>query len=672
MHGVVALKMVELSDSNVTRVDIYNLTNTADKQIWTCGRDQPWQMQPSGEDIQAKTPVTALKSQQAAMVRGVELVRCNSIDFTDMSVKNLTSHEGASIGVEVIGDSNDRSDHNDDDGITYNGVNIQHLSGPGPNVGFKNVATPIQAPSGITVGPLEEIDASLGTPRMIMNYQMTNARTPRSAGEEIPSLTFTNDQVLVDLKRTTTFNTNEKIRIHRKRVLSFYREHYGMVFADDVDETPLLDPITVYARDGTPTDSVVQLGQLSHDTKYHATEMCISDGDSNNGHCNGGFIGLVHDFAFNFLPGESGYTFHGAFGGDAGKFCPQNNIIWVGVYSFENVNFQDVNEDANLQVEYYGECPTPVVKFHGDMVGFYINCPVESDIFGKGMATGGYIFHPSADGTEWILNGYPSMIFDDVVTAPETSPVYTRLFDEDWPQIENNDWRFSFIADGTFDTRMGGTEAVVYGHMHHFTHEAGLYFLKLRTSYNTDERIFNLRKKFLTRLRDKFGIPLNPDGFDDVPLDGVIDLGGTNHIMAYVVNEQANQRVLTKRNTEEAIIMPNGSRLHEGGFRFVVGRAGIMTEKGRIPFGSIFQEGVYYLEDSTVPEKGWEINFHSEGPAILNGWASAVVYHALSHPVLGDGRMYAFFPFPFSKENGITLSGRGVMVFGNIDVDGHP
>ena len=119
MHGVVALKMVELSDSNVTRVDIYNLTNTADKQIWTCGRDQPWQMQPSGEDIQAKTPVTALKSQQAAMVRGVELVRCNSIDFTDMSVKNLTSHEGASIGVEVIADSNDRSDHNDDDGITY-------------------------------------------------------------------------------------------------------------------------------------------------------------------------------------------------------------------------------------------------------------------------------------------------------------------------------------------------------------------------------------------------------------------------------------------------------------------------------------------------------------------------------------------------------------------------
>ena len=55
--------------------------------------------------------------------------------------------------------------------------------------------------------------------------------------------------------------------------------------------------------------------------------------------------------AFNFFPGESGYTFYGAFGGDHGKFCPKDNIIWVGLYSFENVDFPGVNEDANLQVE---------------------------------------------------------------------------------------------------------------------------------------------------------------------------------------------------------------------------------------------------------------------------------------------------------------------------------
>lgn len=148
------------------------------------------------------------------------------------------------------------------------------------------------------------------------------------------------------------------------------------------------------------------------------------------------------------------------------------------------------------------------------------------------MTSGDFIFHPSEDGTEWVLNGYPTMIFDGQVLAPVPSTKYTRLFDDDWPNIQNNDWRFSFIADGTFNTHLGGVEAVVYGHMHHYTHEAGIDYLKLRTSYYTDENIFKLRHQFLERLRDDFGISLNPSEFDDVPLDGVVDLGGGNHIMA--------------------------------------------------------------------------------------------------------------------------------------------
>jgi hypothetical protein len=106
--------------------------------------------------------------------------------------------------------------------------------------------------------------------------------------------------------------------------------------------------------------------------------------------------------------------------------------------------------------------------------------------------------------------------------------------------------------------------------------------------------------------------------------------------------------------------------IHEGGFRFVVGRAGIMTER---PY-SIW---IYLSGRSILPwrlDSPWK-RLRNKYPQ-RRTWTSAVVYHAFSHPVLGDGRMYAFFPFPFSIEDGITLSGRGVMVFGNIDVDGHP
>lgn len=228
----------------------------------------------------------------------------------------------------------------------------------------KSTATTL-AMGGITAGKPEETDTSLNNPRMILNYQMTNARSPRSAEAgslELPVLTFTNEQVLIDMKRTTTLDTDAKIMTFRRRVLSFYKEHYGMKFDEDyVYGQPLLDPITVLDNEGNPTDSIIQLGQLSHDTEYHATEMCISDG-AGNGSCSDAAVSIVHDFAFNFFPGKDGYTFYGAFGGDHGKYCPANNIIWVGLYSFERVEFEGVNEKANLQVEYYGECPTPVGK----------------------------------------------------------------------------------------------------------------------------------------------------------------------------------------------------------------------------------------------------------------------------------------------------------------------
>ncbi|KAL3916668.1 MAG: hypothetical protein SGILL_005072 [Bacillariaceae sp.] len=673
MHGVVALKIVEAKDVLVKNVEIYDLKNSADVQIWTCGYLHPWQLS-SGEDVRAATAAT--DSRQSAMIRGIEVIRSDIVEINSVNIDDLASDEGQSIAIDVIGDGNDRSDHDDDTGISFKSVTVNNLSGPGGGVGLKGSGTPVTTPNGLTIGKPEEIHNGLGNPRMIMNYQITNARSPRQSNEKIPSLTFTSEDVLIAMMRTTTLDTLEKIRVYRMRVLDFYREHYGMRFPDDVDDIPLLDEIPVLTIDGQPTDSKVQLGQLSLDTEYHTTEICISNGDNSVEECSDTFVGLVHDFAFNFFPGESGYTFYGAFGGDAGKFCPANNIIWVGIYAFERIRIDGVEllEDANLQVEYYGECPTPVIKFYNEIVGFYINCAVESDIFGKGMASGAYFFHPSEDGTEWILNGYPSMIFDDQVNFPVKSTVETFIFDPEIKNIETNDWRFSFIADGMLPTLQSGVEAVAFGHGHHFTHEAGIEYLMKRTSYNTDDKIHALRKKFLSRLKNDFQINLEPDDYDDIPLDGVIDLGGGNKIMAYVVNEVVNQRIMTKRGplgVQEPALMPSGSRLHEGGFRFVVGRAGIQTEFDRIPFGSVWTEGVYLLEDSL--DEDLEIDFYSNGPAILNGWATTIVWQNLYNEKLGDGKLYGIFPLPETREGGLLLLVRGVLVFGNLESpDGLP
>lgn len=213
MHGVVALKMVEVSDAIVQQLEVYDLKNTADNQIWTCGYQYPWQMA-NREDIRALS--NDIDGSQAAMIRGIEILRSDQVTIRTVSISGLASTEGKTFGIEVIGDGNDRSDHNDDTGITFRNVNIHDLSGPMGTIGFQGAATPVTTPTGITIGTPEEIHHGLGAPRMIMNYQMTNARSPRSVGQKLPSLTFTNEQVLIDLKNTTTLDTDEKIFAYRE------------------------------------------------------------------------------------------------------------------------------------------------------------------------------------------------------------------------------------------------------------------------------------------------------------------------------------------------------------------------------------------------------------------------------------------------------------------------
>ena len=109
-HGVVGMKIVEAKDVTVQNVDISDLVNTADEQLWVC--KNPWQLQPSGEDIRAVT--AAIDSTAGAMIRGVEIVRSEDMSFDKVSIAGLRSEEGPVVGIDIIGDGNDRTDHEDD------------------------------------------------------------------------------------------------------------------------------------------------------------------------------------------------------------------------------------------------------------------------------------------------------------------------------------------------------------------------------------------------------------------------------------------------------------------------------------------------------------------------------------------------------------------------------
>ena len=89
------------------------------------------------------------------------------------------------------------------------------------------------------------------------------------------------------------------------------------------------------------------------------------------------------DFAFILFAGASGYTFHGVFGGDSGKFAPVDNYAQAGIYSFEGITLEEIIDGENLEIEYFGEC-TIFNSPSSQGPATYINCAVESKIFGKG------------------------------------------------------------------------------------------------------------------------------------------------------------------------------------------------------------------------------------------------------------------------------------------------
>lgn len=101
---------MEAKNVDIENVTISDILNTADEQIWVCGAN--WQLQPSEENIQSYS--SAPDSSGAARVSGVEIVRSEAIVLDLVTIESLKSEEGGVVGIDISGDANDRTDHDDD------------------------------------------------------------------------------------------------------------------------------------------------------------------------------------------------------------------------------------------------------------------------------------------------------------------------------------------------------------------------------------------------------------------------------------------------------------------------------------------------------------------------------------------------------------------------------
>ena len=103
---------------------------------------------------------------QSAMVRGVEVVRGDLLQFNSVHLTNISSAEGVSVGFDIITDENDRTNHEDDIGIRFKNTSIDELSGHRGTNPF-DISGPIftNKMKGISIGKPEELDSSLRNPR---------------------------------------------------------------------------------------------------------------------------------------------------------------------------------------------------------------------------------------------------------------------------------------------------------------------------------------------------------------------------------------------------------------------------------------------------------------------------------------------------------------------------
>lgn len=654
MQGMIGLKILETNRVVLKNMKIHNIVNKADAKHWVC--EQKWKLPSTGETIKANHHGGA--EMQGPDIKGVQILFSDKIKFSQVDISNLKSEEGNVFGIQVMDDTNDRTDYENGPGLTFEYSTISKLTSGGKSKAFDLSGAMLSPSSGLTIGPHEELHNGFLNPKTSITYGFSGSIIP-DAFDAPGSYPVENIHELVN--EVSTFSTPEELAAFRNKGIKYFETYYGLKFSD-FEATGLAEPITVYHQDGSVSDSSISWFAYDNQMKYHGLSFCSEDSCSDvlkNS--------LLIDIGFLIFVGGEGLELHGTFGGDEGQFAPLGTFIFSGFYAFENV---EVNGKVhnNVEIEYYPVCPITATRFESPgqtLQSILINCELESSLFGKGLATGA-LNYVKINETNWEANGYSVMVFDDIVDFPIESGVSTHLGDNvfyDEPKA-----LFSVWADGNLGNNDMSFQLFPLVKNYHFTDESATRYFKEQTSYNSDEKIAVLRKRFLTRLRDDFGVTgINPDGFDDIPVDAKVDLGGGTSVQAYEVSDNANLRILSKIDSvaDTAETLPKGSRVREVGFRIVFGRAGRGTKYGHLPQGTMLSEGVYIMENTEFEGSRLEVSFFSNFPVVSDWWSSGVISNTVECPEYGTGAALLAVTAPMMSSAG----GKHVNIRGTIKFD---
>jgi len=196
------------------------------------------------------------------------------------------------------------------------------------------------------------------------------------------------------------------------------------------------------------------------------------------------------------------------------------------------------------------------------------------------------------------------MTFDDHTLTyfeddSDSAPTTTGQFAVIWESVE----------EGRIPISMGraGVDIHPMTNAYYQYNEAAIKYFKYWLDYS-DEQIAAFRREALEWFISYMHITdYNPDLFDNDPLDNTLDLPRGNKVFPFTTNEYAAHRLVGRKSSTGAVL--DNSRIHTVGFVLRVGRAGIRTFQGTIPYGSVIHYGMYIVEfeDSIVPIKFYDL-----------------------------------------------------------------
>ena len=454
MQGAIGLRLEEVREVRLERVEVTNLRNLGDRHGPPCMTS--FRLLANAEDVVPERSVA--EEGGGANARGLHLKISQDIRLKQVSVTDIDSDEGFAIGIDIAPDSNDRSDYGDLRAVKFDGVRVEGLR-----------------------AARKSMVARLGDDEFNMKDFKSGQPVDNGNWFRPPKLVIRQDinipgflpvlgpaDALSQFKSQTSYNTDEKARRFLLAGLAQLTNAFGVSFPDGYQTRSLEELLEMQVE----PDGVVRFGAVS--ANYTATAACFGTT------CSKPPPGAVTlDFTYAFFVGNSGLTLKGTFGGNAGKFAPPGTpIVGIGVYVFRGFAIDTVNPNAeDIETIFYGECPSGFTNYPtqdgSEGVG-YFSCIVENDIFGRGRASGTFIqsFDENGAPTRYVVQN--AVFFDDEYpAAPIGSGRITPPVPSDFvPEFQSD---IVIFADGVLPVARSrsGADIFPYSFAHHYTHKPG-------------------------------------------------------------------------------------------------------------------------------------------------------------------------------------------------------